>query len=164
MGCWQEQPTGIPAPKGWLGGLWQASSSFETQVRGACGCSRKPPSELCVVSLEPLLSWGCAVPTQVLQGRVSCVSNEAQSLPRPHVSGKPSQSPAFQAQVWDWHSGHLGLRRWGSWGSGYSHLCPSGDFAHSRGIVSSGKSQEAMDVASGREGSRLTARHAESIF
>lgn len=55
-------------------------------MREGCGCGHKPPCELCVVPLEPLLSPGRAVSTQVLQGRISCISNAPQSLLQPHVS------------------------------------------------------------------------------
>lgn len=76
MGCWQEPLKRIPAPEGGcLGGLWQERSSFETQREVPVASGHKPLSELCLSSCSQWawqLSQGHALPTRVLQGRISC--------------------------------------------------------------------------------------------
>lgn len=96
-------------------------------------------------------------------GRDFLRSDEAQSLPRPHVSGRPLQSPAFQAQVWGSRSGHQAYADGPVRGLGVHTLAPQETLLMVGGIGGSRKSQEAAYVASRRVGSSPTARPAESV-
>lgn len=89
-------------------------------------------------------------------------SDEAWSLPRPHVSGKPLQSPASQAQVWGPRSGHQAYTDGPVRDLGVHTLAPQETLLIIGGIGGSGKSQEATYVASRKVGSSPTARPAES--
>lgn len=70
-------------------------------------------------------------------------SDEAQSLPRPHVSGRPLQSPAFQAQVWGPRSEYRAYTDGTVRGLGVYTLAPQETLLIVGGIGGSGKSQEA---------------------
>lgn len=134
-------------------------------ARGACGRSRKALSEWCAICLEPLhvvaVPGRCCLHTGA-PGKDFPRSDEAWSLPRPHVSGKPLQSPASQAQVWGPRSGHQAYTDGPVRDLGVHTLAPQETLLLIGGIGGSGKSQEATYVASRKVGSSPTARPAES--
>lgn len=99
MRCWQEQLKKGFLPQREAG--WVACGGQDS-VRGAYGGGREPLSEWYVICLEPLhvvAVPGRCCPHTGAPGKDFLRSDETQSLPRPHVSGRPLQSPAFQAQV-----------------------------------------------------------------